>query len=232
MEKGILFGIGVGCGDPKDMTLNAIEATESCNIIAVPRTSKERDMVAYNIAKGVVNLEGKEILVLDMPMTKDKEVLNKSYQKAADIIAERLSQGENIAFLTLGDPTVYSTYIYVHKIVLEMGYETKIIPGITSFTASAAKLGISLGERDEAIIILPASYESIQEALPVKGTKVLMKSGRQMEKVKTMLKDMNLYDNAMMVERCSMEGEVIHKSLDTADENSSYFSLIIIKEGK
>ncbi len=230
--KGILYGVGVGCGDPQDMTLKAVNIIKNSRYIAVPVSSGDKDMVAFNIAKANVSMEDKEILYLDMPMTRDIAKLDACHDKAAEEIIEILKTGNDVAFLTLGDPTVYSTYMYVHKRVVAKGSDCVIIPGITSFTATAAKLGVSLGEREEAIVIIPGSYDGLEEALDIKGTKVLMKSGRKMDKVKEILREKNLYDNAMMVERCSMENQVIHKTLDTADENSSYFSVIVVREKK
>ncbi len=225
----ILYGVGVGVGDPLDMTLKAVKTIESCEVIAVPLSAKGRSMMAYDIAKQVVDLSKKTILELDMPMVRDVNILAQHHKKAAEQVVQVLKQGKDVAFLTIGDPTVYSTYIYVHKLVVEMGYKAKIISGITSFTAAAARLGISLSEKEEMISVIPSSYETLQE-LPKQGTKVLMKTGKHMQKVKEKLRQEGIYEKAMMVERCGLEGEVIHKSMDTVTDEASYFSLIIIKE--
>lgn len=228
--KGTLYGIGVGSGDPELMTLKAKRLIEACPVIALPQSGKGEG-VAYAIARQVCpGLDEKQQLKLDMPMTRDQERLRQSHQEGAQAIARQLDRGNNVAFLTLGDPTIYSTYVYLHQRVVEMGYEAQMVPGVPSFCAAAARLGISLTEGAQPLCVIPASYPGVKEALEGKGTKVLMKTGRSMEKVKELLKEKGLYKNAKMVEKCGMEGETLYDTLDQADNESSYFSLIIAKE--
>ena len=119
MIKGTLYGVGVGPGDPRLMTYLAVDTIQKCPVIAVPADGKE-NAVSYKIASGIVkNLDEKECLNLTTPMTKDKAVLNAAYQAASNQIIEQLEQGKDVACLTLGDPTIYSTYIYIHRPVLE-----------------------------------------------------------------------------------------------------------------
>ena len=130
MIKGTLYGVGVGPGDPRLMTYLAVDTIQKCPVIAVPADGKE-NAVSYKIASGIVeNLDEKECLNLTTPMTKDKAVLNAAYQAASDQIIEQLEQGKDVACLTLGDPTIYSTYIYIHRVVKAHGYATEIINGI------------------------------------------------------------------------------------------------------
>ena len=110
--KGILYGVGVGPGDPRLMTYLAVETIRRCPVIAVPADGKE-NAVAYRIASGIVkDIDSKECINLTTPMTKDKAVLNAAYQTAADRIIEKLDQGKDVACLTLGDPTIYSIHLY------------------------------------------------------------------------------------------------------------------------
>ena len=139
-----------------------------------------------------------------------------------------LDEGKRIAFLTLGDPSVYSTYLYIHKRVLRDGYQARIIPGIPSFCAAAAALNIGLAENKEEIHILPASY-GIEEGLQMSGTKILMKAGKQMASVKETLRKSK--GQFRMVENCGMDGERIYTDPEEVPEKTSYYSLIIIKEG-
>jgi len=162
-----------------------------------------------------------------MPMTKDRELLEKSHEEAADRVEECLQKGQNVVFLTLGDPTVYSTYLYVHKRIAQRGYRTELISGITSFCAVAAKLNIGLVEKAEELHVIPASYQ-IEDALKLPGTKVLMKAGRKIGQVKELLKKAGM--QAMMIENCGMENEKIYQTVDEIPENAGYYSLIIVKE--
>lgn len=225
-----LYGIGVGPGDWELMTLKAVRLMRECDIIVVPRSGQDVN-VAYTIAKGAVaEMDSLRIEEISMPMTRDKESLDKSHDEAANKIMSWLDEGKNIAFLTLGDPTIYSTYAYVHRRITASGYETEIIPGITSFCAVAARLNESLTEADEALVVIPASYEGVEEALAMKGTKVLMKSGKAMGSLKECLKNMEKPQTVKMVERCGMKGERIFHTLEEIDENAGYFSLMIVRD--
>ena len=156
---GVLYGIGVGPGDPELMTLKAINTIKACDIIAIPAVSKE-ECYAYSIVQAVLpELEKKQIMCTPFPMIKDKEKLTISHNKIySDIVCE-LEDGKNVAMLTIGDPSVYSTYMYIHKRVMQAGFTAVMISGVPSFCAAAARLGISLGEMMDEIHIIPASYD-------------------------------------------------------------------------
>lgn len=195
---GTLFGVGVGPGDPELLTVKAIETLKAAAVIAVPDAGGEK--TALNVAAKYI--AGKEILLCPMPMTRDKERLAKSRRESAEKLCERLERGQNVAFVTLGDPSVYSTYIYLHRLVIERGYEAKMIPGVPSFCAAAAALGVSLCEGGEALHIFPASYGGLEEAIHLNGSKVLMKSGRRMAEVRQTLEDAGLAAQTRVVECC------------------------------
>ena len=134
--SGILYGVGVGPGDPELLTLKALRILRESDVIAIPSETKEA-CAAYRIALGACpELERKELLPVPMPMTKDPAALERSHEAAASAIAEQLELGCQVAFVTLGDPTVYSTYLYIHRKIAGMGYETAIVSGIPSFCAA------------------------------------------------------------------------------------------------
>lgn len=227
MKKiGKLYGIGVGPGDPKLMTFKAVEILQTCSIIAVPK-SGEGDSLALSIAKPYIKEQ--EILECYMPMTRDKEILEQNHEVVTRSIKGYLEEGKDVAFLTLGDPTIYSTYMYIHRRIVNLGYETEIIPGISSICSVAAALNDSLCEGSECLHIIPASYK--ESYLDLKGTKVLMKTGKSMERLKEELREKGLYKYAKAVECASMPDEKIHESLDTL-EDSSYFCVVVVKEGE
>ena len=225
--RGKLYGVGVGPGDPELLTLKALRLVKEADVIAIPGETPE-DSVAYNIVKGAYEeLDKKNLLPVPMPMTKNKEALKKAHDRGTRMICENLDQGKNVVFLTLGDPTVYSTYIYVHKQIAAMGYETEIVSGITSFCAAAARLNIGLVEKALPLHIIPASYP-IEEALKLSGTKVLMKAGKQMKHVKEQMCEAGVRAN--MVENCGMPDEKVYRSVEEIPETAGYYSLIIAKE--
>jgi precorrin-2/cobalt-factor-2 C20-methyltransferase len=224
--QGKLYGIGVGPGDPELVTLKALRLMNECPVIGVPGKNPS-ESVALKIAKEACpEISNKKLLLIETPMTKDSEVLENGYAMAAEKIIACLKQGEDVAMLTLGDPTVYSTYIYIQRLVTLKGYEAEIINGIPSFCAVAAKFNDSLVEREEILHVIPASYQ-IDDALKLSGTKVLMKAASKLSDVKRTL--MANGSSAVMVENCGMEGEKIYYSLDEIPEKGSYYSLIIVK---
>ena len=187
--------------------------------------------VAYQIVKGAYeDLDKKTLIPVAMPMTKDPQVLKANHDKAADQVEDYLKKGKNVVFLTLGDTTVYSTYLYVHKRILERGYEAEIVSGITSFCAVAARLNMGLVEADQPLHVIPATYKAqeMDEILQLPGTKVLMKTGKKMKQVKESIEKSG--QKAVMIENCGMPSEKIYRSAEEIPEDSGYYSLIIVKE--
>lgn len=224
---GKLYGIGVGPGDPELLTLKAVRLIKECEVIAVPGKQKE-ETVAYKIVRQAVpEIAEKECLEVDMPMTKHKGKLEQSHNAAFEKISQVLDSGKNIAFLTLGDPCVYSTYIYIHKKAEQAGYETEIVSGIPSFCAVSARLNQGLVERSELLHVIPSSY-GIEEGMKLPGTRVLMKAGKKMAQVRAQLKEKNV--QVAMIENCGMENEKIYHSAEEIPEEAGYYSLIIVKE--
>lgn len=229
---GKLYGVGVGPGDPELITLKAKRILDEVDYIAIPKTASNKDSVALSIVQEILDKK-KEVIELYFPMSYDEKVLKESWEKAAKSIIYRLDGEKNVAFITLGDPTVYSTYIYMHKLIKSKGYETEIIPGITSFCASSARAGISLGENRETIAIVPSAYEcqNLDEILDSFDNVVMMKVSKNLQYIKNKLKDKELLHKAVLVSKCGFEGEEkIEFDLDETDgEKVSYFSTLIIK---
>ncbi len=198
MKKGKLFGVGIGPGDKELITLKAVNTIKNADVIAIPDSLSGKNR-AYEIIKEYIY--EKEIIFIPMPMVKDKEHLKASHESGAELIINYLDKGRNTAFATLGDPSVYSTYMYIHRIVESKGYDVEMIAGVTSFCASAARLNISLCDGAEPLIIIPANYEDNKKLLNLSGNKVLMKSGRKIAKVKQEIDECCLTDKTYMVEK-------------------------------
>lgn len=228
--QGKLYGVGVGPGDPELLTLKALRLIKDNEVIAVPGKEIQAS-VAYQIVKGAYEeLDEKTLIPVAMPMTKDPQVLKANHDKAADQVESYLKEGKNVVFLTLGDTTVYSTYLYVHKRILERGYEAEIVSGITSFCAVAARMNMGLVEADQPLHVIPATYKAqeMEEILKLPGTKVLMKTGKKMKQVKESIEKSG--QKAVMIENCGMPSEKIYRSVEEIPEDSGYYSLIIVKE--
>lgn len=224
---GKLYGIGVGPGDSELLTIKALKRIEKSDIIAVPGEIPQ-ETVAYKIVAGIYpQIDEKQLLGIYMPMTKDRKLLQSSHEEGVKKLKEQLDKGKEIAFLTLGDPTIYSTYMYLHKRIEKLGYEVEIISGIPSFCAAAAKLGISIAEKSQQIHVIPASYQ-IEDAMKLQGTKILMKAGRKLPEVKKKL--IEHPGQIYMVENCGMEEEHIYYGAGQMPEDAGYYTLIIVKE--
>ena len=231
--KGKLYGIGTGPGDPELITLKAIKAMEQSDIIAIPDAGKI-DRTAFNIVEKYI--KDKPLIECSFFMKRNPQERENYRLKAAENILELLNDGKTVGFITLGDPTLYSTYMYVHKIITDKGFEAEIIPGITSFSAAAAAIGKPLCEGEEMLHIIPASgNENLDFILNTPGNKVIMKTHKNFTNILTLLEKKGLSDKTTVIERCTMREQKIFNSIaelkNTADiEKIGYFSLILIKE--
>ncbi len=231
--KGKFYGVGVGPGDPELLTVKALKALEHCPVWAVPKT-RQGNSLALEIINKALKTEGKEILFLDFLMTRDKEKLEENHEKNAAEIAAFLEQGKDVAMANIGDVSIYSTFSYIHEKVAASGYATEVVPGIPSFCAAAAKLKVSLTEMGKPLHIIPAGEDGLAENLALAGTRVLMKSGKELPRVKKALKEAGLWQKAAMAVNCGLPGEKLYPCLEEEEMDEAggagYFSVILVKE--
>ena len=230
--EGILYGIGVGPGDPDCLTLGAVRKIEESDLLLLPQ-EKEK-CYAYQIVKQAAAVAEKETIVLSFPMTKDQNALEHVMEENAKIVCDLLKQGKRLAFLTIGDPAVYATYMYLQRRVRELGGKAQMISGVPSFCAVAAKLGISLGEQEEEVHVIPASYE-ISHTMQYRGTRIYMKAGRKLENLCEMLareQEEREKQGEMLqvyaVSDCGLAGEKVMYGLE-ALKHSGYLTVVIVK---
>lgn len=226
---GILYGVGVGPGDPELMTLKAVRLIRESEVIAVPG-SVPQESAAYKIAvQAVPELADKTLIAVETPMVHDREKMRLAHEKSVKELEVYLNQDKNVAFLTLGDPTIYSTFLYFQRIAEEGGFETALVSGIPSFCAAAARLNQSLSLWNEPLHILPAVHR-LDRDLPEEGTCVLMKSGRGLEEVRRRLREEGW--TASMVENCGMENERLYPTLEDMPDRAGYYTLIIARKDR
>ena len=251
MTKGKLTGVGVGSGDPELLTLKAVRKIRESDVVVLPvsdrglevpvfsgENEREEDglnnyrnkCVAYQIVKKAVpQVKEKLKMYLPVPMIKERDRLEKIHDMDAGAVCELLEEGKNLVFLTIGDPSVYSTYMYLHKRILKMGYEAEMVPGIPSFCAAASRINDSLAEKEEQIHIIPASY-GIGKALELSGTKIFMKVGKKLPELKRRLQGRS--EKVIMIENCGMENEAVYQGTECIPEEGGYYALLIMKEEK
>ncbi len=229
-----LYGVGVGPGAPDLMTLKAVRTIENSDVVVLPSSSKDK-CYAYKIVSQVVtNLDEKDLLFCDFPMTKDKSRLESAHDAIAAQIEERLQDGKSVAFLTIGDPAIYSTYTYIDERIKERGYNTEMVSGVPSFCAVAAALGISLADKDEEIHVIPASYE-VRDSLGLSGTKIYMKSGQKLKELKEALLSPDFAEQNQMVYcvcDCGLSTEKRMYGVENLDTDAGYLTIVIVKCNK
>lgn len=223
---GKLWGVGVGPGDPELLTLKAVRVLRQADVVILPDAGGQ-EKTALNIVQE--HIDGKPLSFVKMPMVRDKAVMEKAHEQAAKEICALLDQGKQVAFLTLGDPTIYSTYMYLHEKVFAWGYPVEVVPGVPSFCAAAARLNRSLCLGREPLLVIPASHDS-QALLDVPANKVFMKAGRSILELQQTLLDRGQLDGASMVENCGMPNERVYPRFADLKEPSGYFSLVIAKQ--
>lgn len=227
MSKGILYGVSVGPGDPELLTCKAVRVIREADVVAVPNIGHKRQ-TAYTICEAY--LEGKELLDCSTPMAKDRSVVQAAYVKIADDLCALLEAGKSVAYLCLGDIGIYSTYIYVHDIVVARGYDAEIIPGVTSFSACAARLGMALCEGSERLLLVPVMASDVDDVLDVHANKVFMKSGKAVHELRDKLAARGQLQGASMVANCGLPDEKVFTHLADIDDSGDYFSVVIVKD--
>jgi precorrin-2/cobalt-factor-2 C20-methyltransferase len=247
---GTLHVIGIGPGDPELLTLKAVRIIKGTEVLCVPKGREEGTSLALSIVEKAVSLNGKEIVEAHFPMMKTKNSgkagkresgkvegtskLDAKWNETAENIVSRLNKGKDVAFLTLGDPTIYSTFFYLYDKLLALCPELniEIIPGVSSINASASRANISLGLGNEKIAVLPANYlDNLEETLEVFDTVILMKVNKVLNEIVSLLTEMDLINNAVCISRAGMEDEQIFNDIREANkEELNYFSMIIVRK--
>lgn len=238
MKTGKLYVIGVGPGDPELLTIKGMKILSRTSCICVPKGREEGSSLALSVIRDVVNLGQKEIIEAYFPMRKTRgsghaAELDSQWNETVRAVSERLQAGIDMAFITIGDPTVYSTFFYLHDRLMETcpGLDMEIIPGVSSINAAAARAGVSLGLADEKIAVLPATYtDDLEEIIRRFDTVVLMKVHRVFRKVAELLQEMGLAERAVYVARAGMEDEKIFTDIrKVTEDDMNYFSLMIVR---
>lgn len=229
---GRFIGIGVGPGDEALITIKAVETLKKVDIIACPEGKRKKGSFAYDIAKKYIP-DTTEKLYLEFPMIHDQRLLEEKWSENADIIADHVKKGKVIAFLTLGDPTVFSTYMYLVPLLIDRGINVETIPGVTSFCAVASKVNVPLTKWEETLAVVPLKKgcQSAIEALDNFDNVVIMKPSHDSKKLGEELIKRGLDDKFILVSKCSTEHENVTTDInDLLKEDIPYLSTMIVKK--
>jgi precorrin-2/cobalt-factor-2 C20-methyltransferase len=232
-EPGNFYGIGVGPGDNELLTLKAVRIIKSVDCVFVPKADTKESSTALGIVKDVV--ADKRIIEQVYPMVRDKARLEAAWSKAANEIKCEVESGNNVAYLTIGDPLTFSTYCYLlqHLSKLIPSQNIHTIPGITSYNAAACLANFPLIEQDEKLAIIPISKE-VSELRPILNTfdtVVLMKVAKKLDEVIELLEEMNLIENSLFASHVGFNNELITHDLNSLKgRGKGYLSVIIVRK--
>lgn len=214
-----LYGIGVGPGDSELLTMKAVKTIEKCQVIVTPVATEGGESIALETAKEYIK-PGTEVVVKHFPMGK-KDRVAKALE-AYEFIEARLKEGKDVAFLTIGDPYIYSTYSHMLKHVRDCGFDVQTIPGITSFCAAASLVNKNLVIGDERLVVMPAS--KVNEITDEKFV-VIMKVYKREEEVLNVLEEKGF--DYVYASRVGREGETVLTDREEILKLRDYMSLII-----
>lgn len=213
------------------MTRKAVRVLEDCPVLAVPRTPAG-DSLALEIAQAGADLTDKEIHFIDFAMSRDEEKRRQAHRRAAEAVRALLDRGTDVAMPVLGDVSLFASSAYVAQLLEEEGCRCVRVPGVPSFCAAAARLGQPMtGGMEAPLTIAPGRHAA--EVLAAPGTKVLMKSGRQLPETLAALAEAGLLGRSAMVCNCGLPDEEVWPDLSACDASrpAGYFATILVKEG-
>lgn len=234
MTWGTLYGVGVGPGAPDLMTLRSIAVLRAARVLVLPRSNDFGASMAWSIAEvNVGDVAGQERLFLTFPMNKDPARLRPAWERAFVEIGQRLAAGKSVAFVTEGDPSLYSTFVYLAREAPARwpGISVEIVPAVSSVLAVPSVTGVPLADGQERIAILPATYGvgDLDAILRSFDTIVLMKIGPEMPAIIAALEHASLLDRAIYVAKATMAGQRVVRDLRTVEaERGDCFAMVVI----
>lgn len=233
-NSGKIYGIGVGPGDSDLLTVRAVRVLEKVDIVFAASSTKNEYSHSLEIASEFVR-DDCEVFKLGYPMTRDKDELNEAWEENCRIACELLNGGKKAAFLTLGDPLIYSTFGYMmqtmKRICPEVGFE--VVPGITSYQAAAARSQQVLVESGQNLLLTSgvADPEKFAESLDMVDNAVILKAYRNFPELRETVKDMDKMD-VKFYTRLGLDGEAIYLDINEVPEKTNYLSLMLLTARK
>ncbi len=225
------YGIGVGVGDPEEITLKAINILKKLDVVVLPEAKKDEGSVAYEITKQYMKEEIKKVF-MEFPMLKSLEERREARKRNAMFIQELLEQGKNVGFLTIGDTMTYSTYVYLLEHLPEK-YLVETVPGISSFVDMASRFNFPLmiGEESLKVVSLNPKMD-IEAEIASADNIVFMKVSRSFERLKQAILATGNQENVIMVSNCGKENQVVAYNIEELEEEDiPYFTTLILKKG-
>ena len=231
---GSFYGVGVGPGDPELLTIKAQKTLQKVAVISFTQLDDGKESYALSVVRGVLEAAKPEFLAITIPSDDETPVSPQTWTDAAAEIAGHLSQGKDVAFITEGDPMLYSEFFQVlgsvKSVVPDLEFE--IIPGVSSVMAAAASSGMPLVTHGQRLTILPKVYgiDDLREAITNSDTTVLMEVDHDLLQALANLEKLGLTGKATYVRQASTSRENVVEDISKLEaEDLDYFSLLIIR---
>jgi len=230
-----LIAVGVGPGDPELLTLKGARLIGEADVVVTPVGDRSDASIAHSIVEGMIDPSRQQLISQVYPMKRDQEGLDAHWEKSAAEVAALVRSGKTVAFITLGDPFLYSTFLYLHRQLRENfpDVAVEVVSGVSSINAAAALAGVPLGLSSERLAVLPATYEEdeLTRTLEAFDTVVLMKVHRVFHRIRDLLDRLGLKDKAVYVKRVGLSGQAVFPDLDSVSPGDlDYLSLMIVKK--
>ncbi len=230
-----IYAVGVGPGDPELLTRKAERILRHVPVICAPSASTGDSSHALSIVEPFLDRSRQEVIVSVFPMKKDQEGLDEFWEEAAATVVTHIRQGKDVAFITIGDPFLYSTFLYLYRIFRDRypDIPIEVVPGVSSITAAAVAAGIPLAAASERIAVLPATFEEekLRRTLQDFDTVVLMKVNRVFDRVYGLLKELGRERGCAFVSRAGTNEEKVVYDLESlVGKKLDYLSLLIVKK--
>lgn len=236
MSTGKLYGVGAGPGAPDLLTLRAKRLLERVPVLALPRSSDYGRSMAWRIVEPALELRAElKRLFLTFPMSKDPLRVKPAVERACDAIQAELERGLDVAFVSEGDPSTFSTFIYVRQTLLQRlpALQVEVVPGVSSIMAVPAVANLALADGHERIAILPGTsgLDALEHTLQHFDTVVLMKVGPELSRLQRRLKDAGVLEHAVYVSRATMAEQQIERDLTRVDAaRGDCFTMVLVKK--
>lgn len=225
----VLYGVGLGPGDPELITRRAARLIEGAQVVAYPSLAGGQSL-ARSIAADLIP-EGAREIVMNVPMTRERGPAQRAYDLGALAIRAELEAGRDVVCLCEGDPFFYGSFMYLHA-RLKGDFRVEVVPGVTSLTACAARAAMPLAARNERVTVLPGPLPDDELESRIAGAESLaiMKVGRHLGRIREVLRRLGLEGDAVYVERATFPDERV-LPLAEAPEAAPYFSMILLTKG-
>ncbi|SEA35519.1 precorrin-2 C20-methyltransferase /cobalt-factor II C20-methyltransferase [Desulfuromusa kysingii] len=234
MRSGTFYAVGLGPGDEELLTLKAVRLLQRAAYVYVPFSRLTTQSWVHGAVQQYAN-QAAVIREVSFSLQRSREKREQHWQATATSIIQTLQQGNDVVFVTLGDPLLYSTAIYLLRALRRQWADVKveIVPGVSAYSHCAALTHFAVGEGTKPVTIIPAvtAMEDLQAAIQRGGTLVLMKIGHHLPAIIDMLEENGLIHQAVFVARAGFPEQRIEtdlRSLRGADPACGNLAIILL----